>query len=98
MNITKSKWHDLERIHLFLTMLALALSASTYFCVQGTQSMNANDWGELSVVSLQDESAELVAAARDFVELLAKKDFAAAVSHFDDTMKTAMGYEVMRSA
>src|SRR5262245_44131001 len=90
MNMTKSKWHDLERIHLFLTVLALALSASAHFGVPGTQSMNANDWGEFSVAQPQDESAELVATARDFVALLAKKDFAGAVSHFDETMKTAM--------
>ncbi len=89
MSMTKSKWHDLEQIHTFLALLAFALSASSYFGVPGTQSMNANDWGEFSV-AIQDESAEFVATARGFVELLAKKDFAGAVSRFDDTMKTAM--------
>ena len=90
MNMTKSGWHDLERIHLFLTLLALTLSAGNDLGVYGTQSMKANDWGEFSIARSQDESAELVPIARDFVELLAKKDFAGAVSHFDDTMKTAM--------
>ena len=37
----------------------------------------------------QDENA-LITAARAFVELLVKKDFTAAVTTFDDTMKTAL--------
>ena len=37
-----------------------------------------------------DETANLVLAARGFVDLLVKKDFGAAVAPFDDTMKTAM--------
>ena len=90
MNVTRSKWHDLGLVHNVLTVLALALSVGAYFGFPGTQSMNANNWGEFSVVNRQDESAELVATAREFVESLAKKDFAGAVSHFDDTMKTAM--------
>ena len=38
----------------------------------------------------QDETANLIVAARAFVDLLVKKDFSAAVAPFDDTMKTAM--------
>jgi dienelactone hydrolase len=38
----------------------------------------------------QDESADLIAAAKTFVDILARKDFAAAVAQFDDTMKSAM--------
>ena len=40
--------------------------------------------------SSQDETANLITAARAFIDLLVKKDFAAAVTTFDDTMKTAM--------
>lgn len=39
---------------------------------------------------VQDETANLIAAARSFVDLLVKKDFTAAVATFDDTMKTAI--------
>lgn len=39
---------------------------------------------------VQDETANLITAARSFVELLVNKDFPAAVATFDDTMKTAM--------
>ena len=38
----------------------------------------------------QDETAALIADARSFVELLVAKNFAAAVTKFDDTMKAAL--------
>jgi hypothetical protein len=38
----------------------------------------------------QDEAANLITAARAFVDLLVKKDFAPAVAQFDDTMKAAL--------
>ncbi|HKE60194.1 MAG TPA: alpha/beta fold hydrolase [Pyrinomonadaceae bacterium] len=85
MNTTRSKWHDLVLVHNVLGVLALTLSVGAYFGFPGTQSMN-----EFSVADRQDESAGLVATAHEFVALLAKKDYAGAVSHFDDTMKTAM--------
>lgn len=41
-------------------------------------------------VRSQDETASLITAARAFVELLVKKDFATASATFDDTMKAAL--------
>jgi dienelactone hydrolase len=87
MNMTKSKWHDLELIHTFLTVLALALPLAGYFGAYGTPSMNLSGF---RVPNIQDEPTAVEKTARDFVQLLAKKEFAGAVSHFDDTMKTAM--------
>ena len=42
------------------------------------------------MLNSQDPEAEVIAAGRAFVELLVKKDFAAAVAQFDDTMKAAL--------
>jgi dienelactone hydrolase len=44
----------------------------------------------LSPLPTQNTDEELITAARAFVDLLAKKDFAAAFAQFDDNMKTAM--------
>ncbi len=41
-------------------------------------------------------SPDLVASARAFVDLLAKKDFSKAESYFDDTMKTALPQEKLQ--
>ena len=43
-----------------------------------------------TLTAAQDETANLVIAARDFVELLNKRDFKTAASQFDDTMKAVM--------
>jgi dienelactone hydrolase len=91
MNMTKSRWHDLELIHTFLIVLAFALSAGAYFGSYRTHSMNQQDYpGEFASVIPQDQTSDLVSTARGFVDLLAKKDFAGAVTRFDDTMKSAM--------
>ncbi len=41
-------------------------------------------------LAVQSAPVEVTSAGRAFVELLAKEDFAGAVSQFDDTMKTAL--------
>ncbi len=45
---------------------------------------------DLMPITAQDASTELIASAKAFVDLLTKKDFAAAVAQFDDAMKAAM--------
>jgi hypothetical protein len=41
-------------------------------------------------LTVQSAPVEVTSAGKEFVELLAKEDFAGAVGQFDETMKTAL--------
>ncbi|HSE31616.1 MAG TPA: alpha/beta fold hydrolase [Pyrinomonadaceae bacterium] len=46
--------------------------------------------GNITLSEVQDETNSLISAGRAFVDLLVRKDFKAAVTQFDETMKGAM--------
>lgn len=59
--------------------------AALLFSIMSTQALSQTTSSEA-----QDETSNLLTAARAFVQLLNKKDFKTAVAQFDDTMKAAM--------
>ena len=52
----------------------------------------------ISMLPVRCQSADVIAAGKQFVELLAKQDFAAAVARYDDTMAVALPEPKLRDA
>ena len=73
-----------ERIVRTRQTMRSIIIAGLFFFIIGVQATSVRSQ------TPPDETSNLITAARAFVELLVRKDFAAAVAQFDDTVKAAM--------